>query len=159
MPDAPSGTTTAAGLFPRFLARLLDALIVGLPLGIVLSLVLGFAGIAGKTSGVVLMSLVSMTAMVVYHVHFESKEGRTPGKRVFGMRIVNTHGAVPTVGEALQRNAWILLGAFSGIPGVTTVSGIAQAVAGVASAVTIATDDDKQGWHDKFAGTRVLLAD
>lgn len=158
MTDARRTTTETAGVFPRFLARLLDAFVVGLPLGILLGLVFSFAGIADKTSGVILMSAISLLAMVAYHVHFESREGRTPGKRVFGLRIVNANGAVPSVEEAFRRNAWILLGVLSGVPGIKAISGLAQAAAGVGIAVTISMDADNQGWHDKFAGgTRVLL--
>lgn len=148
----------AAGLFPRFLARLLDALIVGLPFGIVMQLVLSFAGIANKTSGVIILTTLSLVAMVAYHVHFESREGRTPGKRVFGIVVTTSAGQVPSVEEAFRRNAWILLGILGGVPAIGFLSGLAQLVAGIAIAVTISSDAlTRRGWHDKVANTRVLV--
>jgi uncharacterized RDD family membrane protein YckC len=67
--------------------------------------------------------------------------GRTPGKWVAGLRVVDTEGRVPGIAAAIPREVagrWISIFAF-GI-------GLAWAV----------FDGKRQGWHDKLAGTVVI---
>lgn len=67
--------------------------------------------------------------------------GRTPGKWVAGLRVVDTEGRVPGIAAAIPREVagrWISIFAF----GV----GLAWSV----------FDKRRQGWHDKLAGTLVI---
>lgn len=49
--------------------------------------------------------LVLMAVAFVYHHLFEWLTGRTPGKQVFGLRVVTTDGSPLTFGASLVRNA------------------------------------------------------
>lgn len=67
--------------------------------------------------------------------------GRTPGKWVAGMRVVDEEGRDPGVAMAIPRE---MVGRF-----VATIAG----GVGLAWAVF---DPKRQGWHDKIAGTLVI---
>jgi uncharacterized RDD family membrane protein YckC len=99
-----------AGPLPRGMALAIDMIIQGGILivgGIVLALVgmgIGFE----VATGVFLLAWFFMRWW--YPVFFEaSKRGATPGKRVLGLRVVQTSGAPITFGQAILRNflRWI----------------------------------------------------
>ena len=94
-----------AGPYVRALAYLLDLIVrVGIVAlcGLVLllgSMVLGFKVAYG------LYLLVSFLVMFFYYIIFEAgKRGASPGKRVMGLRVVDTSGAPITFGQAFLRN-------------------------------------------------------
>jgi len=94
-----------AGPYVRALAYLLDLIVrVGIVAlcGLVLllgSMVLGFNVAYG------LYLLVSFLVMFFYYIIFEAgKRGASPGKRVMGLRVVDTSGAPITFGQAFLRN-------------------------------------------------------
>ena len=94
-----------AGPYVRALAYLLDLIVrVGIVAlcGLVLllgSMVLGFNVAYG------LYLLISFLVMFFYYIIFEAgKRGASPGKRVMGLRVVDTSGAPITFGQAFLRN-------------------------------------------------------
>lgn len=83
--------------------------------------------------------LMAMLIHMLYFTYFHGTIGRTPGKMIFGLRVVQSTGKEMTLGIGFLRwtgyfvSAILYLGFF-----------------------WIAVDPQKQGWHDKIAGTLVI---
>src|SRR5215207_695855 len=77
-----------AGLASRFMAELAD----GALLVLLIAALIGLAVLAGGAAGVLIVVIVGggvLLLAVAYHVAFEVLAGgRTPGKRVCGLRVV-----------------------------------------------------------------------
>jgi uncharacterized RDD family membrane protein YckC len=116
-----------AGPTRRALAHVVDLVVIVatvVAIGIaILVLFLGatFSGAGEDLSGIGagLFMLVLFAAQWLYFVLFEAMRGATPGKRVFGLRVVTTSGRPIGWGAAILRNllrvadvlpAWYLLG-------------------------------------------------
>lgn len=154
--DSPTGTDGAgrdrtAGLGPRLLARLLDAVLVYVPAGLVLQ-ILGLPPPVFPLGGVDVWAWSAATGLVWfgYYAAFETTSGGTIGKRLLKLRVVSADGTAPGVRAAVVRNLWLLFGL------VPYVGGIAQLVAIVVLAVSISSDEYHRGKHDELAGTAVM---
>ena len=108
-----------AGVGSRFLALIVDfLLLMGLlaALGTVLQLALPF-GI-----GAAVATTLAFALTWGYHVYFETRhQGRTPGKRAAGLRVVDGRGLPITVEQSLLRNivrALDFLPVFYGVGGL-----------------------------------------
>ena len=74
-------------------------LVVGmLPDSTVGDVVLGATLVLGLTVG-----------QVAYYVLFQRRHGRTPGKRLAGIRVVDRHGGVPGTGALVKRTIPLLI--------------------------------------------------
>ena len=135
MPAA--ATTEKAGFGTRFLAVLID--LIGL--GIVSGLLVAITG--GDPSGRGANGLQTLIG-VAYFCYFWSAagKGQTPGMRALNIRVVKTDGSQLDY-----------VGAF--IRYIGLVISIACLFIGV---IWAAFDGQKQGWHDKIAGTYVVKA-
>jgi uncharacterized RDD family membrane protein YckC len=100
-----------AGIALRFVAVVLDALIVFVPLSIVVGLMSGGGyrqGFEGQTnvgvdlSGSALLLLIALA--IGYYVVCESAAGATLGKRMVGICVVGEDGEAVTFGAAVVRN-------------------------------------------------------
>jgi uncharacterized RDD family membrane protein YckC len=100
-----------AGIALRFVAVLLDAVIVFLPLGLVVGLVTGggytesgdgYANAGINVGGNAFWLLVALG--VGYYIVCEAATGATLGKRLVGIRVVGEDGDRPTLGAAVVRN-------------------------------------------------------
>ena len=100
-----------AGIPLRFVAVLLDALIVFVPLGIFVALmrgdgynqhVNGYSSAGINFSGQTILLLVALG--VAYYTVCEAAAGATLGKRMVGIRVVGEDGENLTLGAALVRN-------------------------------------------------------
>jgi uncharacterized RDD family membrane protein YckC len=140
----PVAGAQPAGLGSRFLARLIDGIMLAVLQGII-SLATGRV-VAGIIGGIIYLG---------YYAYMESSQGRTLAKQWLKMRVHGASGGNPTMEEALRRNAWAALGILSTIPLLGILTGLAELVAIIAIAVTINSDPLKRGWHDKFANTSV----
>ena len=95
--------------------------------------------------------------ILAYHVPFVGLKGRTPGKRLLGIKVVNNRGEAPGIGLAVLREAvgkyFVLFGTLFIPPpfGFFSTMGVV-----VLAGVWIARDSAKQGWHDKLAKTYVV---
>jgi len=137
------GGGSAATLGVRFVAKLLDGLIVGIPLGIVLAI----AGLATSYVG----TLIQAVAYLGYLSYLESTSGQTIGKKVMNLTVVDEAGNPPSLEAAIKRNAYVALNI---IP--TVLGGLISLAAVIGIAVTINSDPSKRGFHDKFAETGVI---
>ena len=128
-------TTNKAGFWIRVFAYLMDAIGVGIVSNIVAS-ILGGGTTGGTANG------LSFVFGLAYFSYFWSQQGggQTLGMRVLNLKVVRTDGSALTLTQALIR----YLGLF--------VSFLCLAI----GVIWVAFDADKQGWHDKIAGTYVI---
>lgn len=147
----PPSTTMYGGVWKRFGARIIDGLIVGIPVAILLAVLpgLGTGGLIGTA--------LSALAGFAYFVFMETSSGATLGKRLLGMSVVGVGGESPISADAsARRNAWMLLGLLGGVPLLGLLASLASLGIAIAIAVTISSDNRNQGLHDKFGSTLVV---
>jgi uncharacterized RDD family membrane protein YckC len=139
--DGPYSThAEPGGLLARFLARLIDGIIVGVVGGILLFAV-------GMQSHILVTGVFTGVLMFIYFVAFEVTQGWTPGKKLLGLHVQGPAGAPkPDLSQSAIRNAFTLL------PVVPFVGGLLAFIAIVVIAVTINGSPTKQGKHDELAG-------
>lgn len=155
-PAPGAGVGQPGSLMDRFLGRLLDSVIVGLPAVIVVSVLGAVSGswlVANLITGVVYAA-----AYVGYFAYFESSKGAGFGKQVLKLRVEGPGGGLPTMEQAVRRNIW--LGAFIlyvvPIAG-PLIGGLIILAAEILIAVQINSDPQRQHYFDKLAGgTKVV---
>jgi uncharacterized RDD family membrane protein YckC len=136
----PSGGQEPGGLGLRFVARLIDGVIVG-----VVAFVLALA--IDSVTNVWITGLFSGLLTFIYFVAFETTQGWTPGKKLLGLSVHGPGGAPkPDIQQSAIRNSWTLLNI------VPFVGGLLSLVAVIVIAVTINSSPTKQGKHDELAG-------
>lgn len=95
----------AAGPFLRFVAYLLDVIFELLLLAALLMAVNVTASFWGANVSQAFSLLCFFFVWWFYHVFFEvGRKGATPGKRIFGLRVVDEAGGSVTVGKSMVRN-------------------------------------------------------
>jgi uncharacterized RDD family membrane protein YckC len=150
---------TYGGFWMRLVARIVDGIIIGIPLsvifGVFVVLVGGIASTATNTTdqnaqaavglGLVgvwlLIAILATIGTVAYFVYFWGTSGSTLGMRLFKLRIVDAD-----------------TGLNIGIPRaiVRYLMSIVNSLACYIGWIWIAFDARKQGWHDKVANSVVL---
>lgn len=126
------------GFVPRLVAYIIDAIIVT----VVVLIIGALFGMLGNDFLALLGSLLSIVVAVGYFVYFWGTSGQTPGKSVMKIKVVSADGSAMTMGKAVMR----LIGYF--VSGLIVYLGF----------LWILFDANKQGWHDKIAGTYVVKA-
>jgi uncharacterized RDD family membrane protein YckC len=130
---AQGGGAEQASVGTRFVAALIDGLIIGIPLNIVLVA----AGVSSP-----LVNLLVVAAQFGYFGFFESKpEGQTIGKKAMKIQVVDA----TTMQPGIEGRAWTRSGG-------RVLSGLVCAL----GFLWILWDKDKMTWHDKMATTRVV---
>jgi uncharacterized RDD family membrane protein YckC len=136
----PPGGQEPGSLLLRFVARLIDGIIVN-----IVAFVLAFAIDAVTNAWVT--GLFSGLLMFIYFLAFETTQGWTPGKKLLGLSVHGPGGAAkPTAQQSAIRNSWTLLNIIPFVGGLLTL------VAVIVIAVTINSSPTKQGKHDELAG-------
>ena len=137
--DAPiAAEPRFAGFWIRFVAYVIDAIVVGVVVGVVL-VSTGQIDVdsEGARSGNDGSGLLIMT---LYFVPCWALWQRTLGYRALGLRLVKTDGSPVTWGTATIRGLMFI------------VSSIPLAL----GLIWAGFNREKQGWHDKVAGTWVI---
>jgi uncharacterized RDD family membrane protein YckC len=144
-----SGVGQPGNLLDRFLARLIDGIIVGIPYWIVYFILMSATS---YFLGLFLAGIVLAVLALGYFGYFESNRGQTIGKQVMKLKTVGPDGqSNPTMNEAVKRNIWYAFGI------VPIIGGLAELASVILIAVNINSDPQRQHWFDKFAGgTRVI---
>lgn len=165
-PQASAGIGQPADLVTRFLAKLIDSVLLGVAYGVLVSFfVVGlvFGAMAGGTSGGyiagAISTLVSTALFVGYFAFMESSRGQTVGKMLLKIEVRGPDGQTPTMEQAIKRNAYLAVGLVGLIPLVGgLIAPLLSLAATIAIAVTISNNAaTRQGWHDLFAdGTSVV---
>lgn len=107
-----------AGLGSRIAASMIDALILGV---VLILAAFGIFGLADRLSSPLLAIgfgwLVVMLITIGYFVAFETfNEGRTPGKRAVGIRVIGVDGQPVRFGPSLVRNLLRIVDLFPALP-------------------------------------------
>jgi uncharacterized RDD family membrane protein YckC len=124
-----AATTEKAGFLVRVVAYIIDFIILGVVQGI-LQVILGQSAAGG----------ISTLISIAYFVYFWTSTGATPGDQVMGLRVVSTDGSPISYGKAFIR--WIGY--------IISIIPIGLGF------LWVIWDANKQGWHDKIAGTYVV---
>ena len=119
------------GFLLRLVAYLIDAVILA-----AIYLVLGVVGV-GQTTATVILVVVA----IVYVIGMWTLAGgQTVGKMLVGIKVVSTDGSPITIGKAVLRYIGYIVSSLIVCLGF----------------LWVIWDADKQGWHDKIAGTYVV---
>ena len=131
-----AATTEKAGWWTRFLAILIDTI----GLGIIGAILNGIVYQGDPTAGSGLNTLLG----VVYFCYFWSSygKGQTMGMRALNIKVVKTDGSQLDLVGAFLRYVGLFISCLALFIGV----------------IWAAFDAQKQGWHDKIAGTYVVKA-
>ena len=152
-----SGVGQPGNLADRFVARLIDGLIVGV-VAVILNFVLAFISSSWILTGFI--SAVATAALYLgYFGYLESSRGQTIGKQVMKLKVFGpARVSSPTMEQAIRRNIFMAFGLLRVVPIVGGVlSGLAGLAAVIVIAVNINSDPQRQHWFDKFAGgTQVI---
>lgn len=166
--QAPTGGIgQPADLLPRFVARLIDFILLGFTEAIVAGIIVA-ALVAGSNVGAMtgfgmntgagyaanaISSVIGAAIALAYFTLMEAKRGQTVGKMVMRLETRGPAGGHPTMEQALRRNAFTAIGIIGAIPFLGWVSSLLSLAAVITIAVTISNDRvARHGWHDNFAG-------
>ena len=149
-----AGTAGLATPVSRLLARIIDGLILLIPL-LIVSLVIGggLYGLGGGDAsfGASLISGVVTTFIgVAYEYYFLSKDGATPGKKTMNIKVVLEDGSELGQDGAMRR---LILAALGAIP---ILGGIVAFFVFIGTAIMIFTDSRRQVPSDKIAKSIVV---
>ena len=147
MATTETASATYGGFWVRFLAVLLDWIIIGI-ISTALGAIVGSGAVittqAGNGAVQVNYAANAMATLVglIYFVGFWSlRNGQTPGMIPFRMRVVKaSDGTAPDWVVSLLRYAGLIISIVVIFIGV----------------IWAAFDSRKQGWHDKIANTLVI---
>lgn len=128
--EAVSRDTVSVGFGERFVAWLIDAIILGIA-----------GAIIGAIFGQAAASLIGILLGVAYVTYFWTTSGQTPGKMAMGLKVVKADtGDLLDTGTAIIRYVGYIV---SGIP---VLLGF----------FWVLWDPKHDAWHDKIAGTKVI---
>lgn len=164
-PDIPG---ELASIGQRFLARLLDVVVLAIPTVIVAAPLFARIGremtnrdlpsdpteIQRRLSGSFLrFTLLALLLSALYEVVLTATRGQTLGKMALRIRVVRADGGLPDWGPAAVR--WVV----PAIPGLLNRLPVIGSLMGLVTLLIYLWaiwDDRKQGLHDKSAGTFVV---
>lgn len=142
MPELDAAAGTPGRLLPRFIARVIDGIVVSI-LAVLLGWGMGSYGFDWLLAGA--------GGVYAYFVLFDALVGGTPGKMLLGMRVVGPDGGNPSIGQAALRELFVLVGS------IPFIGGLIALVIWIWFAVLIKNSPLGQGPHDRLAsGTRVV---
>jgi uncharacterized RDD family membrane protein YckC len=125
-------TSERSGFWRRFVAALIDGILLGIVSGILQAII-------GKNGGYGLGTLLT----IGYFVYFHGTTGQTPGDAALSIRVVGKDDGAPIgYGRAFVR--WL----------VSLVSGFVLLL----GYLWMLWDGEKQTWHDKAANSVVIPA-
>jgi uncharacterized RDD family membrane protein YckC len=158
-PGAAYGPGQPGNLLDRFLARLIDGVILAVAFGIINVIVGGIVYSGYHSTGEIfvfyLISGVLNTIIGLgYFAFLESSRGQTLGKQVMKLRTFGPDGqSNPTMEQAVRRNIYY---AFPLIGIVPVLGWILYPIAAIAALILIvmgiSNDPRRQHWFDRFAG-------
>jgi uncharacterized RDD family membrane protein YckC len=137
-PLVPPDATRVSGR--RFVAHVVDGTLYGL-LFIVAILIVGALPKSALSDFLLGATLVVglTVGQVAFYVALQRRHGRTPGKRLAGIRVVDARGAVPTTGALAKRTIPTLIEYFY-----------------VIALIAMLTSDYRQRLGDRWGGTYVV---
>jgi uncharacterized RDD family membrane protein YckC len=165
----PMNTPPVAGrpgeLLDRFLARLIDGLIIGVAYLILSAILRGIflQGFVYSTGEWLLywavLTIIWVPLALGYFALMDSSRGQTFGKMALKLQVYGPNGGHPTMEQSVRRNIFYAFQLIAIIPILGgLVAGVATLIAVIMIAVGINSDTARrQGWHDHFAGETYVL--
>jgi uncharacterized RDD family membrane protein YckC len=153
------------GLGARFLARLIDGILVGIVATIPTAILVaafdisnGGVGFGGSYAYAAISGVISALFNLGYFGYLESTRGQTVGKMALKLHVQTMSGGLPTFEQAVKRNIWLALPILGVVPVVGSLVGsLGELVAVIMIVVGISSDGvTRRPWTDKYAETRVL---
>lgn len=156
-----AGGEVPADLMPRFLARLIDGVILWLAFmvvvipvvfSVIFSTSAGFGGVFGGFGLTqIIISIIWVAIIIAYFAFLESSRGQTIGKMIMKIKTEGPDGQNPSFEMAAKRNLFYALNI------IPILGGLLLLGASLYIAYTINESPTKIGWHDVFAGgTKVV---
>ena len=148
-----------AGAMPRFVAYVIDVILIGIVGAVLFGLIVAIA--PGMNNQLLPRAILGIALDALYFIAFWTSDGRaTLGMRLLKLQVGNAFdGRKLEPSQAARR--WIALGSWLGAFGYTTVAaGYAGTLLLIWSIVLLATtitSPTKQGLHDRFANSAVVL--
>ncbi len=148
---APATAMVYAGFWIRFLAVLIDGIILFVVDTILNFAILGTsaarlatnpAGVGAAMSSIGLIWLISVAIQCAYETYFIGKMGATPGKMAMGLKVVRPDGSPVDYARAAGRYFAKILSAIILFIGY----------------IMVGFDSQKRGLHDMICDTRVIKA-
>ncbi len=142
-PAPVSSQTVYAGFWIRLAAYVIDVIIFGIPCFIISFIILALLGINGTAkSGENLIYVIFAVFWLPINLFFVTKFGATPGKMFYGLKIIKENMAPPKLLTAFVREV---------------LGKIASSMLINLGYIWAGFDGQKQAWHDKIAGTHVIM--
>lgn len=134
-----------APFWPRFGAKLIDAIITNVASGIVQLAILIPTGFFSKHDALfgvtyIISVLLGMAIDITYYVYFLVRYSATPGKMALGLKVVTPEGGPITMGTAVGRYFAEILSKMICFVGY----------------IMAAFDEEKRALHDRLCNTRVV---
>ena len=146
-----------AGFWRRLVAYTVDNIIINIVffiLAVIITIAFIFGSISGKSTAwlanltdpariasiVLLATAFYVLISIAYFTYFHGIKGRTPGKMLLGLQVLSAEGTSISFGTAFLRSVGYLVSSIFYI-----------------GFIWAAFDKRKQGWHDKIAGTVVII--
>jgi uncharacterized RDD family membrane protein YckC len=146
-------TDLLATIGSRIGARLLDGLIIGLPLTVLMFVVSDVSEDRKTIDTPLWAPLLATLVAALYEVILIRKWGQTVGKRVLGIKVVRvTDGSLPDWTASVVRYLLPV------VPLLIPVPVLNVALSLVVYLVAV-THPLRRGWHDRAAGTLVIKAE
>ena len=148
----PTPVTDKAGPWIRLGARIVDGLVLLIPTLIITVPIGGgyYIGSGNADGSTIIAGILGTLLSYGYYVFMEGSRGATLGKQACGLRVESGQEAL-AMETAAKRNAWMLLAI---IP--TGLGVLLNLAVAIGIAFTISNDPLGQGFHDRFAGLRVV---
>jgi uncharacterized RDD family membrane protein YckC len=146
-----AGQVRYAGFWIRFVARVIDGVLLGV-VGLIIRLpLMVMLGVGGREIGSVamlpailalagVMTLINLALAAGYEVYFLSTRGATIGKQILGLRVIRADGGPVSAGLAAGR----------------FLSAILSAIIFYIGFIIAAFDVEKRSLHDRICNTRVI---
>lgn len=114
------------GIGSRFIAALIDSLIIGVTLGIITLVMVVIGNNAPEGVQTILTALGILISFIFfwgYYIFFEMRSnGRSPGKNVANLRVIRQDGTPITLTESIVRNLIRIIDFFPGAYGLGVVT-------------------------------------
>ncbi|HUP59485.1 MAG TPA: RDD family protein [Thermoanaerobaculia bacterium] len=145
-----------AGVGSRFLATVVDSFIVHGAATLIL-VILALA-LPGRIAAAIFIT-VNFVLAWSWHVFFETrKQGRTPGKRALGIRVIDARGLPVSLYQSLVRNITRVLDFAPAFYGIAAISALASAshrrLGDVVADTLVIRDAQPLAWRGQLAAER-----